>query len=49
MLAYEAGTYSTYLYDLLNPSTTTMTISQDNPLIDPCVKPAPAPVVVLPR
>jgi len=50
MLVYEAGTYSTYLYDLLNPSSTiTMTIGQDNPLVDTCVKPAPPPVVVLPR
>jgi hypothetical protein len=52
MLAYEAeaGTYSTYLYDLLDPSsTTTMTIRQDDPRLDTCVKPAPPPVVVLPR
>ena len=52
MLVYEAGTgtYSSYLYDLLNPSsTTTMTIGQDNPLAGTCVKPAPPPVVILPR
>ena len=52
MLVYEAeeGTYSTYLYDLLNPSSTiTMTIGQDNPLVGTCVKPAPPPAVVLPR
>jgi hypothetical protein len=52
MLAYEAQaeTYSTYLYDLLDPSsTTTMTIRQDSPQVDACVKPAPPPVVLLPR
>ena len=51
MLVYEAGTetYKTYLYDLQNLSSTTMTIGQDNPLVGTCVKPAPPPVVILPR
>jgi hypothetical protein len=52
MLVYEAEaeTYNTYLYDLLDPSSTaTMTVRQSDALVDRCVKPAPPPVVVLPR
>jgi hypothetical protein len=50
VLVYEAGTYSVYLYDLLNPSSpTTITIGQDNPLADACLDPAPPAMVNLPR
>jgi hypothetical protein len=52
MLVYEAeaATYNTYLYDLQDSSSTaTMTVRPNDAPVDTCVKPAPPPVVVLPR